>query len=95
MSIKLVVDTLTQKNIPFLMTYMDHLMLDQTWHITPAVTDLQDYIRPYMNTFEGKNFLEWSRHYGFPEGNTSHPLEQAHQAASEQMIKVYDKLLEK
>jgi hypothetical protein len=95
MSIKLVVDTLTQKNILFLMTYMDHLMLDQTYHVTPAVTDLQDYIRPYMNTFEGKNFLEWSRHYGFPEGNNSHPLEQAHQAASEYMINVYDKLLEK
>jgi len=38
MSIKLVLDTLKQKNCPFIMTYMDDLIFDQRWHTTPAAT---------------------------------------------------------
>ena len=91
MSIKLVIDTLNQKGIPFLMTYMDDLIFDQTWHITPAVIDLQKYVEPYMTTFDGLNFLEWSRAHGYPETEAWHPLEEAHQAAGDYMIKVFDK----
>ena len=91
MSMRLVIDTLKQKNIPFLMTYMDDLIFDQRWNHTPAVIDLQEYVRPYMINFEGKNFLEWSRAAEFPEGLASHPLEAAHAAAGEYMIKVFDK----
>ena len=91
MSMRLVIDTLKQKNISFLMTYMDDLIFDQQWNTTPAVIDLQEYVRPYINNFEGKNFLEWSRAAEFPEGLASHPLEAAHAAAGEYMIKVFDK----
>jgi hypothetical protein len=89
--IKLAIDTLNQKGIPFIMTYMDNLLFDQRWHTTPAVLDLQEYIKPYMTQFEGKSFLEWSRNQGHPETTAWHPLEEAHAAAGEYMIKVFDK----
>ena len=89
--IKLAIDTLNQKGIPFIMTYMDYLLFDQQWHTTPAVMDLQEYIKPYLTTFENKTFLEWSRSRAYPETIAWHPLEAAHAAAGEYMIKVFDK----
>jgi hypothetical protein len=89
--IKLTIDTLGQKGIPFIMTYMDNLLFDQQWHATPAVLDLQEYIKPYMTTFEGQSFLNWSRSHGYSETATWHPLEEAHAAAGEYIIKVFDK----
>lgn len=90
MSIRVVIDTLKQKNCPFIMTYMDELMLDQQWNTTPAITDLQNYIRPHMTTFEGMNFQQWSKKNGYAITSSGHPLESAHAAASELMIKVFD-----
>jgi hypothetical protein len=90
MSIRLVIDTLTQKNIPFLMTYMDDLIFDQQWHITPAVTDLQEYVKPYMTTFDNFNFVGWSKKNGYPISKIGHPLEEAHAAAGDYIIKVFD-----
>ena len=89
--IKLAIDALTQKGIPFIMTYIDTLMFDQQWHVTPAVIDLQNYIKPYMTTFDGGTFLEWSRKNNYPISEAWHPLEQAHRAAGDYMIKVFDK----
>ena len=89
--IKLAIDTLNQKDIPFIMTYMDDLLVDQQWHTTPAVLDLQEYIKPHMTTFEGHSFLKWSRANGYPETEMWHPLEQAHAAASKVIINVFDK----
>jgi hypothetical protein len=90
MSVRLVIDTLKQKGCPFIMTYMDDLMFDQRWHTTPAITDLQDYIRPHMTTFEGTNFQQWSKKNGHAITDIGHPLESAHAAAGELMIKVFD-----
>jgi hypothetical protein len=81
--IKLAIDTLNQKGIPFIMTYMDELLFDQRWHTTPAVLDLQKYIKPYMIQFEGQTFLDYSKQKGFPISETLHPLEAAHCAAFE------------
>ena len=89
MSIRLVIDTLKQKGIPFIMTCMDDLIFDQRWHSTPAVTDLQEYIKPYMTTFDGQTFLDWSRANNYSISTTLHPLETAHQAAADYMIKVF------
>jgi hypothetical protein len=89
--IKLAIDTLNQKNIPFIMTYMDELLFDQRWHITLALLDLQEYVKPYMTAFEGQSFLEWSRSQGYAETAAWHPLEDAHKAAGDYMIKVFDK----
>jgi hypothetical protein len=89
--IKLVIDILKQHNVRFLMTFIDGLMFDQQFHTSPAVTHLQSCILPYMTTFEGYTFLDWSRHHGFAESATWHPLEEAHSAAADYMITVVDK----
>jgi hypothetical protein len=91
MYIKTVIDTLLENNIKFIMTYMDDLIFDQRWHVTPAVTNLQKYALPYMTTFEGKNFLDWSRSKGYPETEAWHPLEEAHAGAADYMLKVFRK----
>ena len=90
MSIKLVLDTLRQKNCPFIMTYMDDLMFDKQWHTTPAITDMQDYILPHMSTFDGLNLQQFAKKNGYHITSIGHPLEQAHAAAGELMIKVFD-----
>jgi hypothetical protein len=87
--IKTAIDTLKQKNIPFVMTYMDELMFETQWHVTPAIVDLQNYIRPHMTQFDNKTFLEFSKEKGFPISETLHPLEAAHQAGFE-LIKSYN-----
>jgi hypothetical protein len=90
-NIKLAIDTLNQKSIPFVMTYMDQLIYDQQWHVTPAVKILQEHTLPYMTQFGGLSFLEWSRRHKFTISDTWHPLEQAHSAAADYMIKIFDK----
>jgi hypothetical protein len=87
--IKTAIDILKQKNIRFIMTYMDELLFESAWHATPAIIDLQDCIRPYLTAFENKTFLDFSKEKGFPISETLHPLEAAHQAAAE-LIKSYN-----
>jgi hypothetical protein len=66
-------------------------MFDRQWHLTPAVTDLQEYILPYMTTFDNLNFVDWSKKNGYPITKIGHPLEAAHHAAGDYVIKVVDK----
>lgn len=86
MNIKLVIDTLLQKNQPFIMTAMDELIFETKWHTSPAILELQKYIKPYITMFNGETFLNWSRKNGYPESAHWHPLEQAHQAAAEYIL---------
>ena len=89
-AIKMAIDELNKQQTKFIMTYMDELLFETEWHCTPAIAQLQKEIRPYLNNFDGDNFLEWSRKKGFPIGTRGkHPLEQAHQAAFE-LIKSYN-----
>lgn len=88
MAVKNVIDTLKSKDLPFIMTYIDELMFDSTYNTSPAVKDLQDYVRPYMTQFNGMTFTNWSQHKGYPIGTNFHPLEQAHQAASEYILEL-------
>lgn len=81
--IKTSIDTLKQKNIPFIMTYMDNILFETQWQCTPAIQELQNYVFPYMTKFDGGTFLEYSKEKGFPISKTLHPLEPAHQAAFE------------
>ena len=90
-SLKLAIDTLQQRNIPFVMTSLDELLFDQRWHVSPAILDLQSYIQPFITDFDGKSFLEWTNANGYPIGPGGHPLEAAHQAAGDYMIKVFDR----
>lgn len=89
MNIKLVIDAMINKNQPFIMTYMDELLFETEWHVTPAVIELQNYIKPYMTKFENKNFLDWSRDCGYPVSENWHPFEQAHEAAAEYISRLY------
>jgi len=84
--IKLAIDSLTQRGIPFVMTYQDELLFDQRWHVSNSVLDLQSYIKPHMTTFEGRTFLDWSREHGFEISPAWHPLEAAHAAAADYLI---------
>jgi hypothetical protein len=68
------------------MTYMDDLIFEAEWHVSPAVTELQNYIKPHMTNFEGQDFLDWSRKKGYPISDTWHPLEEAHAAAADYLI---------
>jgi len=89
MSIRLVIDMLKQKDIPFIMTYTDDLIFDQRWHTTPAVIDLQEYIKPHMTTFDTQTFLDWSSANKYSISANLHPLEEAHRAAADYVIKRY------
>lgn len=84
--IRQAIDTLQARQIPFLMTYMDNLIFETEWHTSPAILDLQEYVRPHLTTFNGNNFLDWSRENGFEISATKHPLEAAHKAASEYIL---------
>jgi hypothetical protein len=89
--VKTAIDILKQKNIPFIMTYVDELMFETNWHTNSAIAELQEYVKPYMTSFDGYTFLEFAKHQGFPVSNTGHPLESAHYAAFE-LMKSYNLL---
>jgi len=89
--IQTAINVLTQKNIRFLMTYMDELLFETEFHVNPAMIELQNFIKPYMTKFEGKTFLNFSKDKKFDISATMHPLEEAHKAASE-LIKSYNLL---
>ena len=84
---------LKEHNCKFLMTYMDHLILDQKWHCTPGVNLLQNSVYSSLETFNGNTFLEWSRKHKFAESEKWHPLEEAHQHAAKYWLPRYEKLL--
>ena len=84
--IRQAIDILKEKKISFIMTYMDHLLFDTCWNTTPAITELQNYVKPYMTTFGGLNFQEFSKKNKYPISKIGHPLEQAHRAAADYII---------
>jgi hypothetical protein len=89
--IQLAILLLKQRRIPFIMTFIDELLFDQQWHVTPAILELQKLVKPYMTQFEDRTFLEWSRANKFLESDTWHPLEAAHCAAKDYMLTIFDK----
>jgi hypothetical protein len=88
--IKQAIDALKSKSIPFIMTYMDHLLFDDKWNTTPAIVEMQTYIKPYMTQFDELNFQQWTKKNKFPISTIGHPLEQAHYAASKYIIQALD-----
>lgn len=88
--VKTAIDMLKQKGIKFLMTYMDELMFDQHYHATSMIKHLQQCVKPNMINFEGMTFLDWSRQQGFEISPGLHPLEAAHRAAADYVIKLFD-----
>jgi hypothetical protein len=88
---RVVIDSLLEKQFPFVMTYMDELLFDREYNTTPSICALQDYVEPYMTRFEGQTFLNWSRSKGYAESAGWHPLEAAHSAAADIIIQAVDK----
>lgn len=79
--VKTALDALQRYNCPFVMTYMDRLLVGREGVINSSITDLQKQVVPHLKDFDGKTFLEWTQHHGFPISSTSHPLTEAHEAA--------------
>jgi hypothetical protein len=79
--VRTAIDALEHTGNQFIMTYMDDLMFDQRWHVSPAISDLQRHCEPHMTRFDGQSFLEYSREKGFEISSTLHPLEAAHESA--------------
>ena len=93
LQIRIAIDALNQSQIPFIMTYMDDLIFESKWHTTSAVIRLQEFVQPYMTTFEGNTFLDWARTKNYEISPTLHPLEPAHAAAAEFMLSQIQKTL--
>jgi hypothetical protein len=93
--IKIIIDQLLQLNIKFLMTCVDPMVFCNTWHAPQHVKQLQAQVRPFIQEFESKNFLAWSRHRGYAVSDQGHPLEQAHAAGADLMVPVIDAILRK
>lgn len=90
------INFLTEKNIPFVMSYMDTTMLDiidTNWHDPKYLSVMQDRIRAHLIDFDGKNFLDWSRDQRFAISDAWHPLDEAHAAASKIMVPIIDAIL--
>jgi hypothetical protein len=88
--VKLVLDELLRHNLPFVITYMDDLIFEEHWHTSPAIKELQNFIRPHLTTFENLNFLDWSRKKEFKVSPLWHPLEDAHKAGFEYISTISD-----
>lgn len=86
--IKSAIDLLTSKNIPYVMTYMDPLMLESVYHVSPTIKFLQDFVKPVLTTFDGLSFLEWSAMNNFVISDNLHPLDDAHRAAADNQLPI-------
>jgi hypothetical protein len=87
------INVLNIKKIPFCMTMMDTSLfdpIDPGWQDPYALRALQRLIKPYICWFDGLDFLSWSQKNNYPISDAWHPLEQAHQAAADYMIRLFD-----
>jgi hypothetical protein len=83
-SIALVHKTLKERNIKFIATCVDKLIIDKEYNAPNYVQSLQDEISRDLLWFDNKGFYDWAKENDFPiskEGG--HPLEESHQAAFE------------
>jgi len=79
MQIKLCVDAMLDAGHEFRMTYMDDLLLETQWHVSPAVLSLQKHLQPYLQQFDQRNMLEYAQDRGHACGSQAHPLKSAHE----------------
>ena len=93
--IKTAIDFLQQHSIKFVMTAVDDTLFCEKWHAPTPVLELQKSVIPYISDFEGRNFVDWSRHCGFDISASGHPLDQAHAAAADLMAPAIDAILHK
>jgi hypothetical protein len=87
--IKLVIDSLEQREIKFIMTCADESLLSQLKNPTPGLLYLQNYIKSYITQFNNNSFHVWSSKNKYQFGPGGHPLEDAHLAGADYMFNVY------
>lgn len=87
------INVLESRQIPYIMTYMDDLLIDRSKNQFPSITCLQDNVVPRLTDFQGQTFLNWSRQRGFAISDTWHPLIDAHASAAELMNPAIDAIL--
>jgi hypothetical protein len=88
------IEYLQDQKIPFLMTYMDHLLFEQRpSDNSHAIRYLQSKISPHLRNFDGDNFLEWSKKKQFLITERNHPMDTAHHAAADHWINQVKDLL--
>ena len=91
--IKTALDLLLEKHCRFVMTCLDDLVWCDRYHTSAAIRGWQHYIKPYVNFFAGRNFLDWSQYRGYAISSAGHPLQQAHEAAAQLMSPSIDAIL--
>jgi len=87
------INILNSKNITFCMTLMDNTLfdpIDPDWQDPHALRILQRTIKSSITWFDDMDFLSWSRKNKYPVSKNWHPLDQAHRAAADYMIKIFD-----
>jgi hypothetical protein len=89
MQMKLCADTLNQNNIPFIMSYTDSLIFDQSWHINPATSALQAALKNIVFEFDNRNFINYAKENGHPVSAHDHVLESGHRACADYVIAWY------
>jgi len=90
------INWLRHQKIPYVMTILDQLLLEDEWGVAkdtrykrPAISNLQECVSRDLSWFpENQTFLEWSRDNNYPESDTWHPLEQAHEEAAKIMLPI-------
>jgi hypothetical protein len=81
------IDTL---GVPSVETYIDPEILVDTEHAPAYIRAMQRRVRPRLRSFEGLNFLDWSRQNGHEVTEQGlHPLESAHESAADLWRDVY------
>jgi len=81
---------LESNNMPYIMTYMDKLMLEKN----VSILNLQKNVVNKLQNFpDNQTFLEWSRANNYPESQGWHPLEQAHEEAAKYWQPIYEKAI--
>jgi hypothetical protein len=73
-----VINLLKSKNISFIMTNIDPIILDQTWNVTPAVMELQRYVNDHLTKFDQTDFLTWAKDRGHKFSAMGHLLDLGH-----------------
>ena len=77
-SIMLVNATLKMMNIPVLMTCVDDLVFDKTYHCPDYIDNIQNELKDELIWFNNMGFYDWAMDNNFKLGKGGHPLEEAH-----------------
>jgi len=82
-AINLISNTLENYNIKLIMTCIDKLVFDTTWHCPKYIENLQDSVKDKIIWFDGLGFYDWAKYKQYKISDKWHPLEEAHKKAFE------------